>query len=628
MKYLVIYLTMALTLVGCRVYVDKECECQSGSCQEDGSGQQVPDLLVGEAVEVVAGALVINETAPSSPGGEDWFELYAAGTKAVNLGDYSVVDDKEGRTPEPLPSLTLQPGEFVVVYATDEEIDGHAVTFKLGSGDALSLLAGSQVVDTADWNDGDAPSGTTWGRLPDGTGEFKQLEPTPGEPNSELGEPSCVDPFTPDQVVEVQLELSQEAWDAILAEPTAEQFQQGNFVFGDTRIDNVGIRTKGNSSLNSVAQSNSIRFPFKVDFNLYVSGQNFCGMKKVVFNSGFKDPTLMREHLAYKLAREAGMKASRTMFVDLTVGEEHLGLYTMVENVDDDFFLFDNFGNDDGDMYKPELPHGTLEYKGDDFGAYTSIQVENNEDSTDHGALLTMLDVINNGPADQLEQVLDVESALKYIAFDTLFVNLDSYTGNGHNYYLYEQDGVFTIVLWDLNEVFGNFSCGCQRDGLINFVIDEPTCSFPAKKPLAYSLLQVPEFKDQYHQILQVMKDDYFDSGVMSQWITETADLIRPYVQSDTTKFYTNEQFELGLTEDMEPGRGNFGTVVIGLEAFIVERSASIQDQLDGTAPSTNDGKGNCQGGGGPGPNPQKCPDGICDAVEQANPDLCPEDCE
>jgi len=45
--------------------------------------------------------------------------------------------------------------------------------------------------------------------------------------------------------------------------------------------------------------------------------------------------------------------------------------------------------------------------------------------------------------------------------------------------------------------------------------------------------------------------------------------------------------------------------------------------------PADNKGKGSCSSGGGPGPgpNPEKCPDGICDAAEQANPKLCPEDC-
>ena len=439
----------------------------------------------------------------------------------------------------------------------------------------------------------------------------------------------CPELFPTDRVVPVTLELSEEAWAGIMADPEAEDFYQGSIDFDGARIDGVGIRTKGNSSLHFVTQMGSERLPFKVDFNRYIDGLEFCGTKKLVFNNGFKDPTLIREHLAYRLARQFGMKASRTAFVDLTVAGRHLGLYTMVETVDDDLFLKHNFDDDKGDQYKPELPEGTLQHKGDTFDSYPSIKVENNEDTTDHAPLLQLINVLNDGPADLLPAVLDVDAALRHIAFDVALANLDSYTGNGHNYYLYEQDSVFTIILWDVNEAFGNFSCGCDRDDIINLLIDDPSCGALDKRPLIASLLGVPDYKEQYHAHLQTLVDDYLTDDVMAAWIDDAATLIRPYVEADTTKFYPTEQFEQGLTEDIADPSMPMGGNAIGLKAFIAERSASIAAQLAGDLPADNKGKGSCGGGGGPGPgpNPEKCPDGICDAAEQANPKLCPEDC-
>ncbi|PKM79062.1 MAG: hypothetical protein CVU88_07740, partial [Firmicutes bacterium HGW-Firmicutes-13] len=55
-----------------------------------------------------------------------------------------------------------------------------------------------------------------------------------------------------------------------------------------------------------------------------------------------------------------------------------------------------------------------------------------------------------------IEKYLDVDAALRYIAVSTALANFDSYQGSlGHNYYLYEQNGVFTILPWDLNMSFG-----------------------------------------------------------------------------------------------------------------------------------------------------------------------------
>jgi len=50
---------------------------------------------------------------------------------------------------------------------------------------------------------------------------------------------------------------------------------------------------------------------------------------------------------------------------------------------------------------------------------------------------------------------------LRYFAVNTALVNLDSYQGNmKHNYYLYGEDGVFSIIPWDYNMAFGGFGVG------------------------------------------------------------------------------------------------------------------------------------------------------------------------
>ena len=228
---------------------------------------------------------------------------------------------------------------------------------------------------------------------------------------------------------------------------------------------------------------------------------------------------------------------------------------------------------------------------------------------------------------------------LRYLALNSLLVNLDSYSGNGHNYYIYEQSGVFTPIPWDLNEAFGNFTCGCSRAEIIGHLIDDPTCDAMATKPMVERVLNQEAYRAQYHAYLSefIAPTGPFSDAVMGEKIAATASLIRPYVEADTEKFYSTADFETGLHSDL--GSGGFGGgTTIGLTTFVAERGEAIQSQLMGATPSSANGAGSCDngvpggggpGGGGPGggQNP-KCPDGICDAVEQANPGLCPEDCE
>ncbi len=242
-----------------------------------------------------------------------------------------------------------------------------------------------------------------------------------------------------------------------------------------------------------------------------------------------------------------------------------------------------------------------------------AIGLKTNENNPDHRALFRLLDVINNEPdetfPEEIEQVLDVDEALRYLAVSTLIGHLDNYLGIGHNYYLYEIDGRFVIIPWDLNMAFGTFNCGIDREGIINFYIDEPTCGAISERPLVARLLSYQPYLDVYHGYLESLLNGPFALDRMESRIDELADFVRPYVQADKLKFYSTKDFERCLTEDLRVampqggmpmvganpqfGRMPRGPSAIGLKAFITERSASVRQQLAGRRPSAGDGSGN-----------------------------------
>jgi spore coat protein CotH len=571
--------------------------------------------------------LVINEAMASPPDGElDWIELLATGDLPVSLSDYTLVDDGD-HAPNVLPDVTLAPGEHHVVIASREPPpDGSFhVTFQLGRNDSLTLARDGVEVDFVEWTEDDVPEGASWGRYPDGSGDAQALDPTPGETNVPWDEPARCngdDVFLPDAVQVVRIEIAPEDWDAIRLDPEAEVYYPANIVIGERRVDEVAFRTKGNASLRTIAESGSNRFPFKVDMNRYVTDQELCDERLLNLSPGFLDPTFMREHLSFAMARDFDIPAPRTGYVDLYVNELHLGLYVLVEAVDGDF-VDERFDVETGDLYIAEPPGGTLEYRGSgSFADYRGMQLETNEETSDHGAFLDLVTQLNRGRISEIDRVLDVEEVLRYLAFNTLLTNLDSYLGPGHNYYLYEEDGVFHVIPWDLNETFGTFNCSCDRARLIGFLIDEPTCGPLAQRPLVARLLSVPMNRDTYHGFLEELLDTTFTEEAMNDRIVRVHDLILPYVEADPTSPYDVATFERSLNEDVVAGgTGDHTRMAIGLRAFVRERRASIEAQLAGAAPSTNGGLGACAGGGNP------CGDGVCDEFERANPDVCPEDC-
>lgn len=152
----------------------------TGTC---GCTKEASDAKRGSAD---ASGLVINEIVAKGAGNEaDWIEFYNAGNESVLLSDYYIADDNGYREKAPLPGITLAPDKFIVISAVGEApADGSDyVPFKLGADDSLTLYKGNIIIDTLDWDDGDAPEGSSFGRFPDGGTDTMTLTPTPGEEN-------------------------------------------------------------------------------------------------------------------------------------------------------------------------------------------------------------------------------------------------------------------------------------------------------------------------------------------------------------------------------------------------------------------------------------------------------------
>ena len=266
-------------------------------------------------------------------------------------------------------------------------------------------------------------------------------------------------------------------------------------------------------------------------------------------------------------------------------------IYTVVEHPDGDF-LERWFGDDDGLLYKPSGPTGALQYQGEDASAYRSLAPQRGDDDADHSAFVALAASISERPgAPPLEEVLDVDGALRYLASVVVLGALDSYIGPGHNYYLYEQGGRFTVIPWDFNGAFGIFNCNCDHDGVVRFRVDEPVCGAPEERPLAGLLLADDARRAAYHGYLEQLLDGPFAPPALQARIETVAAMIEPYVVDDERALYSPEEFRDNLENDhVEAG----GRVLPGLLAFARERGESIRAQLAGQEPSTTDGEGNC----------------------------------
>lgn len=310
-------------------------------------------------------------------------------------------------------------------------------------------------------------------------------------------EKTYLDIFNKDKVVDVNIEIDEDDLQDMYDNAMNEEYHIADITIDGTKVENVGVRTKGNMTLRSVANSDSDRYSLRVKFDKYVKKQTFLGLDELCLNNGYSDPSYMREYLHYEILKEMGMKASNTVFCNVYINGELSGLYLAVESLED-AFLEREFGEnyEDGNLYKMD-EGSTLEYREDETYSYADLKVGQDKDYTEFKEFVKKLNAVQDGEKGDIESFLDVESALKYIAANTVMCSYDSYNGNmHHNFYLYETpEGIFTVLPWDYNMSFGGLGGNNSEVG-----IDTPYVTGNLETlPLIGKLLSIDEYKEQYY---------------------------------------------------------------------------------------------------------------------------------
>ena len=399
-----------------------------------------------------------------------------------------------------------------------------------------------------------------------------------------------------ESVIDIYIDTDDADLEDMRKYPENEEYHSADITVDGVKIENAGIRTKGNMTLRSIASSESERYSYRIKFNKYVKGQKLLGLDELCLNSGYSDPSYMREYLHYKALRELGMNVPYTAFCNVYIKGELSGFYLAVEGLDSTF-LKEEFGENykNGNFYKME-EGSTLEYKQDENYSYAELKSGDDTDLSNFKEFVKNLNEVTDGEKGNIESFLNVESALKYFASNTVLCNYDSYQGSQHhNFYLYEdENGVFTVVPWDFNMSMGGFGGSNSTVG-----IDSPIISGSMESlPLLNKLLSVPEYKEEYYGYIKQLMTmlDSFESDV-----TAVKSKISKYVQNDPTAFYTYEEFESAVSADGDRS----------IVKCINDRLENLAAQFAGTADKVTEVKDGGRGEpGGQRPEGMTPPDG------------------
>jgi hypothetical protein len=405
--------------------------------------------------------------------------------------------------------------------------------------------------------------------------------------------------FAQTQIITIELQFSQPGyWDSLVANYNTKDYMRADLTLTDSTgtytFDDVGVRLKGNSSYGHPHNKKS----FKIDFNEYVKGQNYDGLKKLNFSNGFKDPTLMREKIFFDVCREAGVPAPRANFANVYCNDTLKGFFTVIEQIDDQFLDW-RIGDDDGNLFKagdnfgggPGSPPGDeadLVYYGTAQSAYEDrYELKTNETENDWSDLIQFIDFINNSSSsdfeNQLGNKLELTEFLRSAALDNLFSNLDSYTGSSRNYYLYHNLSTdkWEWIKWDGNEAFGSYRMGGPAGG--PDLIALPLKYRAPNRPLLERIFNSPVLYPQYLTELCSITQNYFHPAYLNSKILACKSLIQSSVYADGNKMYSNADFDTNVANNLVVSGGPMGMTIYGLQSFVQQRSSYVSGAVDCT---------------------------------------------
>ena len=159
--------------------------------------------------------------------------------------------------------------------------------------------------------------------------------------------------FDTSRVHTVDIVADEDDWQEMLSNAMAEEYISCALVIDGESYKNVGIRPKGNTSLSTVANSDSDRYSFKIEFDHYDSTSTYYGLDKLCLNNVIQDNTYMKDYLCYQMMAYTGAETPLTSYVWITVNGEDWGLYIAAEGVEESF-AERTYGSDYGAIYKPD----------------------------------------------------------------------------------------------------------------------------------------------------------------------------------------------------------------------------------------------------------------------------------
>jgi hypothetical protein len=390
--------------------------------------------------------------------------------------------------------------------------------------------------------------------------------------------------FPQQEVTSIYVTINADSLEWMLATLENEHEFPASFVFVSEQLTDtvelVGMRLRGNTSLNAAKKS------LKISFNAFNAGGDWQNLEKLNLLATVNDPSLVRSKLAHDLFRKAGIAAARTSYTKLFINNEYFGVYLNVEHIDERMTATHFDGQGDGNLYKCTYPADLnfISNNPDDYKfalwGQRHYDLSTNEYLDDYSDLANFIAILNNSSNQDfsclLPDVFHVSDYLKIAAIDVLLGNWDNHIFLKNNFYLYHHQLTDRIhfIPYDLDNTLGIDWIGVNW---ANRSIYE-WAPQDEERPLYTRLLEHEAYRDLFSSHIEELCNTHFHPDTLALQIEYWQNLLEPHVAADP--FYSLD-FGYDINDFLEaPWESCCDHVPLGIIPYAAIRRAFALEEL------------------------------------------------
>jgi spore coat protein CotH len=368
------------------------------------------------------------------------------------------------------------------------------------------------------------------------------------------GAQTTADFFDIDTLQEIRLVINSRDLSELRDRYWEDRYYPADFLWRGMHVRNAGVRMRG------LATRSASKPGLRIDFNRYIGGQEFLGLKSLVLDNVLKDPALIRDRTSMAFIDRMGQPAPRQSFGRLYINGVSQGVYAFVEPVDTDF-LQRTLGESSGYLFEHKFLDGYFaEYLGDDLDAYKwrfEAQTHRMEpDSILYSPIRDLFWEVNHHVdgvwRERVGQYIDLPQLVAHVAIETFLAEIDGFLGTAGmaNFYLYRPAGpnAHRLLAWDRDTTFQE--------------IDSPIFARAEANALFRRVLAFADLRTLYLDVLERCARSASEGHWLETEVTRVSDLIRDSVHEDSLKLFSNEAYDQSIAHLLEFARRRSANVL------------------------------------------------------------------